>query len=56
MRLSQQDLAYAINSSRASISRACRLLRQSGVIATEGVGLRILDRDKLRQIMEKAGR
>ena len=44
VRLSQQELAYAVNSSRASISRACRLLKQEGIIATEGVGFRLLDR------------
>ena len=38
--MSQQQLACAINCSRASVSRACRLLRDEGVITTEGVGFR----------------
>lgn len=54
VRLSQQELAYAVNSSRASISRACRLLKQEGIIATEGVGFRLLDREGLRRLCEHA--
>ena len=50
VRLSQQDLAYAINSSRASISRACRLMKQEGIIATESIGFRILDPARLREL------
>ena len=53
VRLSQQELAYAVNSSRASISRACRLLKQEGIIATEGVGFRLLDREGLRRLCER---
>lgn len=50
VRMSQQELACAINCSRASVSRACRLLREQGVIATEGVGFRILDRARLDRL------
>ena len=51
--LSQQELAYAISCSRSSVSRACRLLRREGVIATAGVGFCILDREKLARLCQE---
>ena len=53
--LSQQELAYAINCSRASASRVCKLLKREGVIATEGIGFRILDREKLDSLCQEYG-
>lgn len=50
VRLSQQELAYAVNCSRASISRACRVLKKEGIISMEGVGFRIVHLDKLRAL------
>ena len=55
VRLSQQELAYAINCSRASVSRACRLLKQEGIIATQGVGFRLIDREKLDRLCQQRG-
>ena len=51
--LSQQELAYAINCSRASVSRVCKMLKDQGIIATEGIGFRILDLAKLKQMCEE---
>ena len=52
VRMSQQELACAINCSRASVSRACRVLRQEGVIASDGIGFHILDPTKLEQLCQ----
>lgn len=52
VRMSQQELACAINCSRASVSRACRILRQEGVIASDGIGFHILDPTKLEQLCQ----
>ena len=53
VRLSQQELAYAINCSRASISRACKILKEEKVITTEGIGFRILDLPKLERVCQQ---
>ena len=53
VRLSQQELACAISCSRASVSRACRLLKQEGVIVTESVGFRIVQREKLNALCQE---
>ena len=55
VRLSQQELAYAINCSRASVSRACRLLKQEGIIIPQGVGFRLADREKLDRLCQARG-
>lgn len=54
--LSQQQLAAAIGCSRASIARICRFLKDEGAIATEGVGFRILDFNRLEQLCQKYGK
>ena len=51
VRLSQQELAYAANCSRSSVARACKALKQEGVIATEGVGFRLVDRARLEELV-----
>lgn len=51
--LTQQELAAAVNCSRASIARICKLLKEEGVIAPEGVGFRLLDLTKLDEICRK---
>lgn len=53
VRLSQQELAAAVNCSRASIARVCRILKNEGIIAIEGVGFRIIDPDKLDMLCHK---
>ena len=53
MRLSQQELAYASNCSRSSVARACKSLKEEGVIATEGAGFRLVDRARLEELVRK---
>lgn len=54
--LSQQQLASAVSCSRASIARICRILRDGGAIATEGIGFRILNFSRLEELCHKYGK
>lgn len=56
VRLSQQELANAVNCSRASVSRACRLLKAEGVITTEGVGFSVRDWPRLEEMCRRRER
>lgn len=51
--LSQQDLAAAVNCSRTSIARVCKLMKEEGVISVEGIGFRILDFSNLEALCRK---
>lgn len=51
VRLSQQELAYAANCSRSSVARTCKLLKEKGVIFTEGVGFRLMNRARLEELV-----
>lgn len=53
--ISQQELAYAINCSRASISRICKILKDENVIAMDGIGFHILNLSKLNELCHKYG-
>lgn len=51
--LSQQDIASAVNCSRSSISRVCKILKKEGVILGEGIGFRITDQSKMKALCQK---
>lgn len=51
--LTQQELSYALNCSRASISRVCKILKSENVIEMEGIGFIILDFAKLKRLCRK---
>ncbi len=51
--LSQQDLAAAVNCSRTSVARACKIMKEEGVISIEGIGFRILDFSNLETLCRK---
>ena len=56
VRMSQQELANAVNCSRASVSRACRLLKAEGVITTEGVGFSVRDWPRMEAMCRRRER
>lgn len=51
--LSQQQLASAVGCSRTSIARILRLMREEGIIVTEGVGFQLLKPDSLNTFCRK---
>lgn len=50
---SQQDIAAAVNCSRSSISRICKIMKKEGAIISEGIGFRIIDQPKLISLCQK---
>lgn len=52
--LSQQEIATAVSCSRSSISRVCQLMRKEGAIISEGIGFRIVDEKRMRNLLQKS--
>lgn len=52
--LSQQEIATAVSCSRSSVSRVCRLMKDEGAIVSEGVGFRIIDQNRMRNLLQRS--
>lgn len=52
--LSQQEIATAVSCSRSSVSIVCRLMKDEGAIVSEGVGFRIIDQNRMRNLLQRS--